>query len=84
MAARLRPRHQEEIKQKIQVSQLVKLLHDHALKGEFLGREVNPSRIDAAKFLIGKVLGNPPQEITGAGGAALFKVKVEVSLVKPG
>ena len=59
MAARLKPRHQEEIKTKIQTTQLVKFLQEHALSGE----EVKQTRIDAAKFLLNKTLSNAPTEI---------------------
>lgn len=81
MAARLRQRHQDEIKAKIQASQLVNLLQDHALTGEYQGNEVNPSRIDAAKFLLNKVLSNAPQqtELTGADGGAI-ETKVDTTL----
>lgn len=55
MAARtLRPRHQEEVKTKIQTSQLVNFLQNHAL-GKLDG-EVSSTRIDAAKALIARTL----------------------------
>lgn len=71
MAARLRPRHQDDIKKKIQASQLVNFLQDHALKGG----EVNTSRIDAAKFLLNKTLSNAPTDTTIANpdGSPLLK-----------
>jgi hypothetical protein len=58
MAARLNNRHQQSVKDRIQASQLVNLLQDHALKGT----EVTPSRLDSAKFLLNKVLSNAPIE----------------------
>lgn len=64
MAARLRPRHQEEVKAKIQASQLVNLLQDHALKG----RELDSTRVDSAKFLLNKLLSNAPTEVSGPDG----------------
>lgn len=59
MAARLRPFHQEEVKAKIQTSQLINLLQNHALEGN----EIDSTRIDAAKFLLNKRLSNAPTEI---------------------
>lgn len=59
MAARLRKTHQEDVKAKIQVSQLINFLQNHALEGT----DANSSRIDAAKFLINKRLPNPATDI---------------------
>ena len=58
MAARIRAHHQEEVKAKIQASQLVNFLQNHALEGT----EANNSRVDAAKFLLNKIIGNPVEE----------------------
>ena len=59
MAARLRTRHQEDVKEKIRASQLVNFLQNHALEDAV----ASPTRIDAAKFLLNKLIGNPPTEI---------------------
>lgn len=56
MAARLRTTHQEDVRKKIQASQLINFLQNHALKGD---SEVAQSRIDAAKFLLNKSIANP-------------------------
>lgn len=72
MAARLRPRHQEEVKQKIRASQLVNLLQDHALDG----KDLDSTRVDSAKFLLNKLLSNAPTEVSGPDGGP---VKVEAS-----
>ena len=57
----LRPRHQDEIRAKIGVSQLITLLNKHALgkklktaKGDMV--ELSPSRIKAAEILLRKVI----------------------------
>ena len=63
MAARLRPRHQEDVKAKIQAIQLINLLQNHALTGFHNDVEVSQTRIDAAKFLLNKVIANPPAEV---------------------
>jgi hypothetical protein len=54
VAARLKPRHQEEIRAKIQVAQLVKFLEEHALSGK--GTKNTASRIMAARILLNKSL----------------------------
>lgn len=71
MAARLNRRNQESVRAKIQGSQLVNLLQNHALKDTAIAQ----SRLDAAKFLIGKILSNPPEQVEHAG-------KVEISWPK--
>ena len=60
MAARLRKSHQEDVKAKIQASHLVNFLQNHALNGD----DANSTRIDAAKFLLNKVIGNPVVDTT--------------------
>lgn len=59
MAARIRKHHQEEIKAKIQASQLVNFLQNHALSES----EAKPSQVDAAKFLLNKLISNAPTEV---------------------
>ena len=59
MAERIHKRHQEDVKRKIQASQLVNLLQKHALDGG----EIAATRIDSAKFLLNKIIGNPPQDV---------------------
>lgn len=59
MAARLRKTHQEDVKKKIQASQLINFLQNHALED----KDASPTRIDAAKFLLNKLISNAPTEI---------------------
>lgn len=63
MAARLNPRNQESVKQKIQASQLVNRLQKHAL-GEI---EMTPTQVDSAKFLLNKRISNAPTEMNLGG-----------------
>lgn len=58
MAVRLNPKNAEAVRQRIQVTQLVKRLQGHAL-GEV---EMSNTQIDAAKFLINKRMPNPPEQ----------------------
>lgn len=63
MAARLRVKHQDEIRTKIQTSQLVNVLQDHALgKTE----EISASRMKAIEILLRKSLPDLSQ-VQGAG-----------------
>lgn len=55
MAARkLKPRHQEEIKLKIQTTQLVNFLQKHALNEN--ENKIDPTRIKAAEILLARSL----------------------------
>ncbi|MFC4275557.1 hypothetical protein [Achromobacter aloeverae] len=52
MAARLRKHHQDEVRTKIQASQLINVLQNHALgKDE---KELTPSRLKAIEILLKK------------------------------
>jgi hypothetical protein len=55
MATRtLRPRHQDEVRTKIQTSQLINRLQEHALSLE--GDDISPSRMKAIEILLKKSL----------------------------
>ena len=77
MAARLRLRHQEEIRQKIQASQLVNRLQNHA-NGEC---EMSPTQVQAAKILLDKSISNAPTELSGPDGEDLQVGLVERRVV---
>jgi hypothetical protein len=63
MAERLRKRHQDEIRTKIQASQLINVLQDHALG---LSPDLPPSRIKAIELLLKKSVPDlSSTEITG-------------------
>ena len=51
MAARLNKLHSNEIRAKIQASQLINVLQDHALSD---GSEISPSRMKAIEILLRK------------------------------
>ena len=53
MAARLRKTHQEDVRTKIQVSQLLNVLQNHAL-GKL--KDLSPSRLRAIEILLKKTL----------------------------
>lgn len=78
----LRPRHQDEIRQKIQTSQLVNRLQNHALsEGE---EEISNSRMKAIEILLRKSLPDlTSTEITGDPENPLV-TELKVTLVKAG
>ena len=53
MAARIRKQHTDEIRAKIQVSQLINVLHNHALGDS---EELSPTRMKAIELLLKKSL----------------------------
>lgn len=54
MAARLRTRHQDEVRTKIQASQLINVLQNHALGED--GKELSATRLKAIEILLRKSL----------------------------
>lgn len=81
MAARLNPRHSDMVRSKIQASQLVNRLTDHAL-GEI---EMSATQVQAAKILLDKVLSNAPvlNELSGPDGGPVQQItRVERVLIR--
>jgi hypothetical protein len=58
MAARLNPKNQLSVREKIQATQLVNLLQNEALG---TGAELSAGRRESAKYLISQAIGMPPQ-----------------------
>lgn len=80
MAARLRKTHQDDVRTKIQASQLINVLQNHALG---ISEELSPSRIKAIEVLLRKSLPDLQSvEHTGEGGDNLF-AGIRVEFVKP-
>ena len=52
----LRPQHTEEVRAKIQSSQLINFLSELVTTGQYNGSEVNPVRVTAALGLLRKVV----------------------------
>lgn len=59
MAARVDGIHSERVRNRIRISQLVTRLQNMALGRN--GVSMTVAQIDAAKFLIGRAIGNPPE-----------------------
>jgi hypothetical protein len=82
MAERLRKRHQDEVRTKIQTSQLVNVLQNHAL-GVDDEKEITPTRMKAIEILLRKSLPDlSSTELTGADGKDL-PIGIGISFVKP-
>ncbi len=58
MAARLRARHQEDVRKKIKVSNIITRLQKH-VDGEV---EMTPAQVTSAKILLDKSVSNAPEE----------------------
>lgn len=72
MAPRLRLQHQDECRAKIQTSQLINVLQNHALSG---GEEIPASRMKAIEILLKKCLPDLAQ-VTLEGGEAPIGIQV--------
>ena len=72
MAARIRAHHQEDVRRKIQASQIINRLQDY-----FDGKiELSQGQIQSAKILLDKSVSNAPTEVTGEdGGAIVLKIE---------
>lgn len=55
MAARLRKKHQDEVREKIQVSNLITRVTKYA-NGELSDEDISPNRLNAIKLLLSKSL----------------------------
>ncbi len=66
MAARINKRHHDAVRERIQTSQLINVLQDHALNGD---GEFPPTRMKAIEILLKKSLPDLSSvEMTGADG----------------
>jgi hypothetical protein len=60
MAARLKPRHQEDVKAKIKVSNIIDRLEKH-IAGEI---ELTSTQVTSARILLDKTMSNAPTDAT--------------------
>lgn len=80
MAARLRARHQDEVREKIQTSQLINRLEKHALED----LELSATQIKAIEILLRKNLPDLSQvELTGDSEQPV-ETRITVRYVEPG
>jgi len=76
MAARLNPRHQDFVRNKIQGSQLVNRLQDHVLKEV----EMSKTQVMAAKILLDKLISNAPTENIVTGNVTILATPQDESI----
>lgn len=80
MAARLRKHHQDDVREKIQATQIINRLQD-CLNGHV---ELSPVQMRAAEILLKKTLPDlASSEITGADGGPLQLEHIERVIVDP-
>lgn len=68
MATRLQPRHQDAIKAKIKIGNIINRLEKH-INGEI---EMTSAQVTSAKILLDKTMSNAPTEIGGVGGEPIL------------
>lgn len=80
MARRLNPRNADSVRDRIKVQQLVERLQNHGL-GQI---EMTKTQVQAASFLINKIMPNPPErkEISGPDGGAI-PTEMRLTFVEP-
>jgi len=78
MAARLNPGHQQSVRDKIQGSQLVNALQNHALGNS----RMESTQIQAAKILLDKLISNAPTDINANIDGQVIS-KIELVIVDP-
>lgn len=67
MAARLNPKNQKSVREKIQASQLVNSLQNHVLGKN----KLSSTQVNSAKYLIDQAIGKAPQPLTGEDGGPI-------------
>ncbi len=83
MAARIRKTHQDEIRAKIQTSQLINRVHDYAT-GILTDEEVSPNRLNAIKLLLNKSLPDLQSiELTGDADNPVAITQITRKIVDP-
>lgn len=79
MAARLNPRHQEMVREKIRASQLINRLEDHVLSED--GPKLDSTQVTAALGLLKKIV--PDLSAQTVSGDADAPLKMEIGWAKP-
>jgi hypothetical protein len=83
MAARIRKTHQDEVRAKIQTSNLITRVQKYA-NGELSDEDISPNRLNAIKLLLNKSLPDLQSvEITGDSDNPLAVTVIERRIVDP-
>lgn len=81
MAARLRKTHQDDVRMKIQASQLINVLQNHALG---ISEELSATRIKAIEVLLRKSIPDLQSvEMSGPDGGPVEVTRIERLIVDP-
>lgn len=79
MAARLNPRHQDFVRQKIQADKIILSLNRH-VNGEY---EMSSTQIQAAKILLDKSISNAPQIIDSTISGTINITGISRTIIDP-
>jgi hypothetical protein len=83
MAARMRKSHQDDVRAKIQVSNLLTRVNSYAM-GDLTDEDISPNRLNAIKLLLAKALPDLSSiEITGDPDSPLAVMEVKRVIVDP-
>jgi hypothetical protein len=83
MAARMRKSHQDEVRAKIQVSNLLTRVNAYAM-GDLTDEDISPNRLNAIKLLLSKALPDLSSiEVTGDPDSPLAVMEVKRTIVDP-
>lgn len=80
MATRMRQTHQDDVRAKIQVTQLLNRVHKYAM-GELTDEEVSTNRLNAIKLLLSKAL--PDLSSVQVSGDSDNPVSLHVTWAEP-
>jgi hypothetical protein len=81
MAARLRKTHQDEVRTKIQASQLINVLQNHALAKD--DKEISYSRMKAIEILLRKSVPDLSAVQLGGDKGNPIRQSIEVRIIDP-
>jgi len=83
MAARIRKTHQEDVRKRIEVSNLITRVQKYA-NGELSDEDISPNRLNAIKLLLNKALPDLQSiELTGDADKPIAFSEVTRTIVKP-
>jgi len=83
MAARIRKTHQEDVRKRIEVSNLITRVQKYA-NGELSDEDISPNRLNAIKLLLNKALPDLQSiELTGNADNPIAITEIKRTVVKP-
>jgi len=83
MAARIRKTHQDDVRKRIEVSNLITRVQKYA-NGELSDEDISPNRLNAIKLLLNKALPDLQSiELTGNADNPIAITEIKRTVVKP-